>query len=155
MPILPEQPDIFPAGLLDDPATVAGPGLAAARWVAFYTLARREKDLMRRLTALGTPFYAPLVRRRLRSAGGRTRMSHVPLFPGYVFSLVDEEKRRSALGTNTISCCLPIADGAALGRRLRPGAMLLRRGPLRPLGAQAALALAAAGPTGQGGPRSW
>jgi transcription antitermination factor NusG len=119
MPILPEQPDIFPAGLLDDPATVAGPGLAAARWVAFYTLARREKDLMRRLTALGTPFYAPLVRRRLRSAGGRTRMSHVPLFPGYVFSLVDEEKRRSALGTNTISCCLPIADGAALVADLR------------------------------------
>jgi transcription antitermination factor NusG len=119
MPILPEQPDIFPAGLLDDPAMVADPGLAAARWVAFYTLARREKDLMRRLTALGTPFYAPLVRRRLRSAGGRTRVSHVPLFPGYVFSLVDEETRRSALGTNTISRCLPIADGAALVADLR------------------------------------
>ena len=40
------------------------------RWVAFYTLSRREKDLMRKLEASGIPFYAPLIRRRMRSPAG-------------------------------------------------------------------------------------
>ena len=57
MPILPRQRDLFPADLLtaDPPA-----GDELPRWVAFYTLSRREKDLMRKLEAAGVPFYAPL-----------------------------------------------------------------------------------------------
>jgi len=111
MPILPKQRDIFPAGLL---AESGGPREAqeagSGHWVAFYTLARREKDLMRKLEAASIPFYAPLVRRRLRSAAGRVRSSFVPLFPGYVFSLVDDEQRRAALATNTVARWLSIAD---------------------------------------------
>ena len=107
MPILPKQRDIFPADLLDGFLPDSG---AAAHWVAFYTLARREKDLMRKLEAASVPFYAPMVLRRLHSAGGRTRTSFVPLFPGYVFSLVDDEQRRAALGTNTIARWIPIPD---------------------------------------------
>lgn len=115
MPILPKQRDIFPADLLDrDPPTQA-----AARWVAFYTLSRREKDLMRKLEATGLPFYAPLVQRRLRSPGGRTRTSFVPLFPGYVFSRVDDEQRRAALATNTIARWIPIVDEEMLLQDLR------------------------------------
>ena len=118
MPILPKQRDIHPLGLLDgpDPSLVVGPGV---RWVAFYTLARREKDLMRQLEALRVPFYAPLVRRRLHSAGNRVRTSYVPLFPGYVFSLVDDEQRRAALGTNTISRWLFVPDERMLEHDLR------------------------------------
>ena len=122
MPILPKQRDIYPPLLLDDPAlpTADGPQpLAAARWVAFYTLSRREKDLMRKLESASIPFYAPMIRRRLRSPGGRTRISHVPLFPGYVFSLVDDDQRRSALATNTIARWLPIGDEALLLADLR------------------------------------
>jgi transcription antitermination factor NusG len=113
MPILPKQRDIFPAGLLDGgEADVLGKAAAAAeaRWIAFYTLARREKDLMRKLEAAGVPFYAPLVRRRLHTAGGRVRHSFVPLFPGYVFAPVDDEQRRDALATNTIARWLSIGD---------------------------------------------
>jgi transcription antitermination factor NusG len=116
MPILPRQRDLFPADLLD----ADGPApVVPAIWVAFYTLARREKDLMRKLEAVGIPFYAPLIRRRLRSPGGRTRDSHVPLFPGYVFSRVDDDQRRAALATNTIARWLPIVDEAALVDDLR------------------------------------
>ena len=116
MPILPRQRDLFPADLLDvEPP--AGDDLA--RWVAFYTLSRREKDLMRKLEAAAVPFYAPLIRRRLRSAGGRTRDSHVPLFAGYVFSRVDDDQRRAALATNTIARWLPIADDTGLVKDLR------------------------------------
>lgn len=115
MPILPKQRDIFPDDLLDD---AAGPH-AGAGWVAFYTLARREKDLMRKLEAAGVPFYAPMVRRRLHSAGGRIRSSFVPLFPGYVFSPVDDEQRRAALATNTVARWLSITDERMLVGDLR------------------------------------
>jgi hypothetical protein len=116
MPILPRQHDLFPADLLDADSPAVAP---AAQWLAFYTLSRREKDLMRKLEAVGIPFYAPLIRRRLKSPGGRTRESHVPLFPGYVFSCVDDDQRRAALATNTIARWLPITDEAALLADLR------------------------------------
>lgn len=120
MPILPQQRDIYPATLLDDPAPDAEPALSPdARWVAFYTLARREKDLMRKLEAARIPFYAPLVKRRLHAAGGRVRSSYVPLFPGYVFSPVDDDQRRAALATNTIARWLPISDERMLVADLR------------------------------------
>ncbi|NBV44776.1 MAG: antitermination protein NusG [Planctomycetia bacterium] len=123
MPILPVQRDLYPPGLLEALARGAPPvsvGLSTdARWLAFYTLSRREKDLMRRLEAAKLPFYSPLVRRRLHSAGGRARASYVPLFPGYVFAAVDEEQRRTALATNTISRCIAIADPLSLVHDLR------------------------------------
>jgi len=125
MPILPRQRDIFPECLLDEAAgdsrtaDVERDDRGAASWIAFYTLSRREKDLMRKLEAVGIPFYAPLVKRRLRSPGGRTRVSHVPLFPGYVFSLTDDAGRRAALATNTIARWLPIPDHGGLVADLR------------------------------------
>lgn len=116
MPILARQPDLHPPSLLDE---AAAEDSAQGRWVAFYTLARREKELMRRLAAADVPFYAPLIARRLRSSTGRTRVSYVMLFPGYVFSRVDEDQRRTALETNTVARWLPIVDGPALVEDLR------------------------------------
>lgn len=117
MPILPRQPDVFPVDLFD-PSRQAPEDQREGRWVAFYTLARREKELMRRLEASRIPFYAPLIPRRLPSGGGRVRTSHVPLFPGYVFSLVDDDQRRSALATNAVSRWLSVPDQRILVRDL-------------------------------------
>jgi transcriptional antiterminator RfaH len=116
MPILPPQPDLFPANLLEAEPLA---DLADARWLVFYTLSRREKELMRRLKAAGVPFYAPLIKRRLRSAGGRARESYLPLFAGYVFARADDDQRRAALATNTIARWLPIVDEAELVADLR------------------------------------
>jgi transcription antitermination factor NusG len=130
MPILPRQKDFFPADLF-----AAEPRGAedTARWVAFYTLSRREKDLMRKLEAAEVPFYAPLIRRRLRSAGGRTYESHVPLFAGYVFSRVDDDQRRVALATKTIARCLPISDEVRMIADLRAIKLLIEsEHPLAP-----------------------
>ena len=116
MPILPKHRDTFPDDLLEAAGSPAGgPG----RWLVLYTLARREKDLMRRLEAAAVPFYAPMIPRRLKSAGGRTRTSFVPLFPGYVFSLADEDQRRTALATNCIARWIPVGDERMLVDDLR------------------------------------
>ena len=122
MPILPKQRDVFPGSLLDGgEADPLGKAAAApdAHWIAFYTLARREKDLMRKLEAASVPFYAPLVHRRLHTAGGRVRHSYVPLFAGYVFAPVDDEQRRDALATNTVARWISIADERMLVGDLR------------------------------------
>ena len=130
MPILPQQCDIYPADLLDEPAP---PSSLPCQWVAFYTLSRREKDLMRKLEASAIPFYGPLVKRRLRSPGGRARVSHVPLFSGYVFARVDDSQRRTALATNTIARWLPVPDEAALVADLRSVRQLIESDrPLTP-----------------------
>ena len=50
---------------------------------------------------------------------GRVRTSWVPLFPGYVFSLVDDDQRRAALATNTISRWLSVPDQRMLEDDLR------------------------------------
>jgi transcriptional antiterminator RfaH len=116
MPILPSEPDIFPADLLDQAS--CGEQDSAAWW-AMYTMARREKELMRRLRALQIGFYAPLVSKRTRSPGGRVRESHVPLFASYVFVRGNEQERHQALTTNCISRCLPVTDPGGLVRDLR------------------------------------
>lgn len=87
MPILPAEPDMYPPTLLEQESI-------EPTWWAMYTLARREKELMRRLRALEIPFYAPLVSQRTRSPAGRTRQSYVPLFPGYVFVCGDSTARQ-------------------------------------------------------------
>ena len=115
MPILPKERDVYPEDLLVGSAAEG----AGTSWFVFYTLARREKDLMRKLAAAGIPFYAPMIRRRLRSPGGRTRSSFVPLFPGYVFSRGDDDQRRAALATNTIARWIPVGDPRMLVDDLR------------------------------------
>lgn len=112
MPILPAEPDIFPADLLDRP-------VEGTSWWVLYTMARREKELMRRLTAAHVSFYSPLVKKRSRSPGGRTRTSYVPLFPGYVFLQGDDAERRVALTTSCVSQCIPVVDVARLVGDLR------------------------------------
>ncbi len=111
MPILPREPDIYPAELFEQPdAQDAG----SEPWWAMYTLARREKELMRRLRGLEISFYGPMIHKRSRSPGGRVRDSYVPLFPSYVFVRGSEEQRQRALTTNCVSRCIPVADPAQL-----------------------------------------
>ena len=50
-----------------------------------YTMARREKKLMRQLIEEKIAFYAPVIERRYRSPNGRLRKSYEPLFANYVF----------------------------------------------------------------------
>ena len=130
MPILTREPDLYPDDLLDR----AEPGREAdATWWALYCRARQEKLLMRRLRALGVPFYAPLVAKRFRSPSGRVRTSHIPLFNGYVFIYGDAGHRHVAQETGCVSRWLVPSDSAALTHDLRQIRCLIESGaPLTP-----------------------
>jgi transcriptional antiterminator RfaH len=116
MPILPYEPDIYPTDLFASSPVAEGP---SGQWWALYTLPRREKELMRRLRQLEVAHYSPLIKRRTRSPSGRGRVSHVPLFPSYVFLLGGLEQRYQALATNCVSRCLPVVDEGGLVHDLR------------------------------------
>jgi transcription antitermination factor NusG len=116
MPILPGELDLFPAELFN---RLGEAPVEPGQWWAMYTMARREKELMRRLRALEIAFYSPLVPKRTRSPSGRVRESFVPLFASYVFVHGNEEQRYQALTTNCISRCLSVPDGARLVHDLR------------------------------------
>ena len=78
MPILRKESELFPENLFSlDPA--------AAPWIVFHVRSRQEKRLARFLGQHGLPFYLPQVEHSVRRSG-RTFVSFLPLFPGYVFS---------------------------------------------------------------------
>jgi len=130
MPLLERETDIFPANLFDLENLGTDPDQC---WWAIYTLARREKDLMRRLAAKEVPFYGPVLTRRNKSPGGRMRTSFVPLFPSYVFVYGTNEQRYEAMTTNCVARYVEVVDGAGLTRDLRQFFQLIEAGaPLLP-----------------------
>lgn len=115
MPILPEEPFLYPEGLFAAPPA---PRPEGQRWWVMHTRPRTEKALSRKCLDRRLAFFLPLRRNYTRSRG-RTLTSHVPLFPSYLFLLADEEARVSALTTNLVVHCLPVPDQAGLEGDLR------------------------------------
>jgi transcriptional antiterminator RfaH len=114
MPILAHEPDMFPESLLDLPTENPDDS-----WYAMYTLARQEKELMRRLRPLNIAHYGPMIEQRKRSPQGRIRKSYVPLFTGYVFVHGDEIARHNAVSTGCISRCLSVTESEELVEDLK------------------------------------
>lgn len=114
MPILKEEPSIYPETLLEDaPLEMAG-----RHWFALYTKARQEKSLARELLKYRIPFYLPLVKKTSVSRG-RKRVSLMPLFGGYLFVFGAEEERVRCLTTNRISRVLVVEQPEQLVFDLR------------------------------------
>ena len=121
MPLLHQEIDLFPDHLLAMEPDVG-------RWWAMYTLARREKEMMRRLRAQQISFYGPVFEQVYRSPAGRLRSSFLPLFPNYVFVHGDEAARYSAVSTGCVSRCIEIPDQAGLLHDLQTVHQLLTAG---------------------------
>jgi len=114
MPILGEEPSLYPATLLDEMASQP----CERQWWVLYTRARQEKAISRDLLSFEIPFYLPLVKKTWVSRG-RKVSSHTPLFPGYVFLFGTDQERVRSLTTNRISRILTIDDPACLLHDLR------------------------------------
>ena len=121
MPLLSKEPDLNPLELL---SSLPDDGL----WWVMYTLARREKELMRRLLAKQISFYAPVFEQSYRSPAGRRRSSFLPLFPNYVFVHGGETARYQAVASGCVSRCIEIPDQQALTRDLQSIHRLLGSG---------------------------
>ncbi len=107
MPILKRETEIFPEGIFD---------LSDSWWVA-HTRSRQEKALARHLVPLEIPFYLPCREHRVRRAG-RTFLTYLPLFPGYVFFRGSAANRQRALRSNLIVQILGVTDQELLSREL-------------------------------------
>ncbi|MFO0974368.1 MAG: transcription termination/antitermination NusG family protein [Phycisphaerae bacterium] len=102
---------------------------ARGRWWVVHTRSRHEKMLAADLSRIGAFCYLPLCERVTRSR--RTRRvsrSIVPVFPGYLFFVGDEEQRHRALITNHVARTLPVVNAEALVRQLWQVELALRSG---------------------------
>jgi transcription antitermination factor NusG len=131
MPLLRREPDIFPATVFDLP-------VESSPWWVAHVRSRQEKMLARYLQPLGVAFYLPQREHRVRRAG-RTFVSHLPLFPGYLFFRGSADRRLAALRSNLIVKVLDVLNQDLLGEELaqlhaiqQSGASLVPCEPIAP-----------------------
>jgi transcriptional antiterminator RfaH len=110
MPILPPEPFLWPDDLL---ARRPLPAASSPRWWALHTKPRTEKSLARHFLRRKLGFFLPLAKKHWRKKGRRLTSS-VPLFPGYIFLLGDNQARLEALATHQVVKCLAVEDQARL-----------------------------------------
>jgi transcriptional antiterminator RfaH len=130
MPLLPPEPNLYPADLFTgDRAETAG---ASRVWWVLHTKPRQEKSIARQLLEARVPFYLPVIARRC-VVRQRVLQSHVPLFAGYVFLLADRAERVTALATNRVVRTLEVFDQELLWHDLSQVFRLIAAGaPITP-----------------------
>ena len=110
MPILSKESDIFPDGLFDIP-------MDSAPWEIAHLRSRQEKSVARLLLDAKKPFYLPQIR-QTRKSGGRNVVSHLPLFPGYIFVRRVSGLRETLWRTSAVANMLDVPDQAQLHAEL-------------------------------------
>jgi transcription antitermination factor NusG len=108
MPILKREPDAFPESIFDrtDP------------WWVAHLRSRQEKVLARYLREYQIPFYLPQMEKRIRRSG-RTFISYLPLFTGYLFFRGGRDEKLRALKSNVIVSVLDPSDQAEISSELK------------------------------------
>jgi hypothetical protein len=110
VPILKPEADLSPSHLFEL-------SLAERPWWVAWVRSRQEKGLARHLAGRGVGFYLPLTKRQTIRAG-RTFVSSLPLFPGYLFFRGPAAARLEALRSNLLVQVLPVLDQEELQREL-------------------------------------
>jgi transcription antitermination factor NusG len=129
MPILPKESDIFPEDLFELP-------VEDAPWEIAHLRSRQEKTVARLLLDGRKPFYLPQVK-QTKKTSGRTFVSHLPLFPGYIFLRRVQGLRETLWRTSAVVKLLEVPDQAQLTCELLQIRQLQARGAV--LTAQAGL----------------
>jgi transcription antitermination factor NusG len=110
MPILPKESDFHPDDLFDLPAP-------DAPWEIAHLRSRQEKTVARLLRDAGKPFYLPQIEKK-KKAAGRTLVSHLPLFPGYLFVRRVQGLRETLWRSSAVVNMLQVPDQAQLTAEL-------------------------------------
>jgi transcriptional antiterminator NusG len=110
MPILRKESDIFPDDLFEMPT-------AGAPWEIAHLRSRQEKVVARILLDGQKPFYLPQIEQK-KKGSQRTLISHLPLFPGYIFLRAVAGLRETLWRTNAVANLLEVPDQAQLNTEL-------------------------------------
>lgn len=111
MPVLRKETDVFPQNLFEIPT-------ADAPWQIVHVRSRQEKVVARVLLHDAKPFYLPQLQQK-KSRSNRTFVSHLPLFPGYVFVRRVEGVRETLWRTKAVSRMIEVADQERLAAELQ------------------------------------
>ena len=111
MPILEQESDIYPDDLFDLPTT-------DAPWEIAHLRSRQEKSVARLLLEARKPFYLPQVK-QIKKRAGRTLVSHLPLFPGYIFLRNVEGLRQTLWRTTAVANMIQVPNQDQLTDELR------------------------------------
>jgi transcription antitermination factor NusG len=107
MPILKREIDASPENVFE----------LEIPWLVAHVRSRQEKSLARYLGSFSVPFYLPQMQKRIRRAG-RTVISYLPLFGGYVFFRGTATERQRALRSDLVVSVLEPFDQAILHEEL-------------------------------------
>ncbi len=110
MPILKREPDLYPEGLFDL-------AVESHPWWVAHVRSRHEKALARYLQPLGVPYYLPQREQKVRRSG-RSFLSYLPLFPGYLFFRGTGDDRQAAIRSNLVAQVIGVVDQRLLGAEL-------------------------------------
>jgi transcriptional antiterminator NusG len=110
LPILHKESDFFPEDLFDMPTE-------DAPWEIAHLRSRQEKSVARLLMDGGKPFYLPQVK-QTKKRSGRTFVSHLPLFQGYIFLRRVEGLRQTLWRTSAVVKMLEVPDQEQLTAEL-------------------------------------
>jgi len=106
MPILPKESDFYPDALFELPTS-------DAPWEIAHLRSRQEKMVARLLRDAGKPFFLPQIEKKKKSSG-RMFISHLPLFPGYIFVRRVTGLRETLWRTSAVANMLEVPDQAQL-----------------------------------------
>lgn len=120
MPILRKESDIFPDDLFNLPT-------ADAPWEIGHLRSRQEKSVARLLLDARVPFYLPQIE-ETKKRTGRTFVSHLPLFPGYIFLRRIEGLRQTLWRTSAVANMIHVPDQEQLTDELLQIRQLLASG---------------------------
>jgi transcriptional antiterminator NusG len=110
MPIRPKESDIFPDDLFEL-------STEEAPWEIAHLRSRQEKCVARILLDSGKPFYLPQIEQKEKRSG-RTYVSHLPLFPGYIFLRRVDGLRETLWRTSAVANMIVVPDQAQLTAEL-------------------------------------
>jgi len=110
MPILPKESDFYPDDLFEL-------STADAPWEIAHLRSRQEKMVARLLREAGKPFFLPQIEKKKKSSG-RTFVSHLPLFPGYIFVRRVPGLREALWRTSAVANMLEVPDQPQLTAEL-------------------------------------
>jgi transcription antitermination factor NusG len=122
MPILRKESDIYPDNLFELPTD-------EAPWEIAHLRSRQEKSVARTLLEGEMPFYLPQIQQTSKRSG-RTHVSHLPLFPGYIFLRRVEGLRQALWRTSAVVSTIEVPDQAQLTAELQQIRELQQKGAL-------------------------